>query len=269
MNIIQLHQRVKFWLDHKFSPRFRLSDYDDAINVAILDIVKDRIGNVKQLGKPYSIQSSQVLREELYTLIKMSPNLYTPTQIASSVGYLENYPPDHYLLLNLFATINGKEYVCYPTNNNEYDQLIKDPFKRARLSYPDKVYNIESSDGQKIIWGESAILNEIKMQYLSKPVEVSSGVEIKSGAVIPIGTQLISTSDKTVHLNVTYPTGVAFTVQSSASSLTSGSAVYNYVNQNTAIMLEEEIAKASAAILNKITEDYNKGKMTDYEQAKV
>jgi hypothetical protein len=270
MNIIQLHQKVKFIIDHKFSPRFRLSDYDDAINTCIGQIVKDRIGNIKQPGKPYSLQSSELLRDELYTLVKnSSPLAVNGNKVPITIGGNQNYPADFYTLINLKVNISGQEYVCYPTTYHEADTNRKDPFKRATTNYPDKVYNIEDATGQTIDWGLKGTLISASMQYLSQPVKVNSGIVIKIGDLLPLGTQVISTSDATKYDGITYKTGVLFTFTNATIGLSSGSAVYNWVDHNLAVTLEEEVAMAAASLLSKTTEDWNKGKVFDNEVAKV
>ena len=270
MNIIQLHQRVKFIIDHKFSPRFRLSDYDDAINVCINNIVKDRIGNVKQPGKPYSIQAFQMVRDELYTLVKDSNSMaVSGNKVPINIGGFQNYPLDYYSLINLKVNISGEEFTCYPTTYHEFDTNRKDPFKRATTNYPDKVYNIEDATGQTIDWGVKGTLLSASMQYISQPVRVSSGTQIAVGVLLPLGTQVISTSDKTKYDGVSYLTGTMFTFTNPAIGLSSGSAVYSWVDHNLPVTLEEEVAMAAASLLSKTTEDYNKGKTFDVEVSKV
>ena len=70
MNIIQMMERIDFYNDRYKSARFADSNYMDAINASVNSLFKDKTDNKKQFRR-YSFQSNELVRRELYTLIKI------------------------------------------------------------------------------------------------------------------------------------------------------------------------------------------------------
>ena len=261
MNIIQIHEKVRFFIDHVNSPRYSLSHYDQAIRTAINDILEDRYDNIKNAKKEYWFQAVQRIRDELYTLVNVSGD------IAASGAYLPiaSYPSGYRYLLNSYATISSTEYTTTPLSYDEEGVIDRNPYKRPQLTYPIRVYHIESALGLKIVWGSSVTLQTVKISYIKDPAEVSSGTEYRyDDGVFPGSYTVIAVETTKVTGGSIYQPGESFAM-TGASTLDYGSVVYNYTNTDLPSKLHEEIAKRASSILPKIVENYNKGMMMDKE----
>lgn len=69
-NTVQLHKKVRYWLDQSRSPRFLLNQIDDAINNSIDDIMKERFIPESPQDSERGFQRTRVLRDELRPLVK-------------------------------------------------------------------------------------------------------------------------------------------------------------------------------------------------------
>src|SRR5690348_8513204 len=142
MNILEMLVRVEQLTDRTRSARFKDVDKINAINDAILRIVKDRVAPIK-VARKYSIQSVQRVKDELYTLI---PDAVTGATVSGSVPY----PDDYFYYLLLYVTINGVRQRARPTTYNELSVLEINPFKKPTVVKP---YYNEFVDGLRLHYG--------------------------------------------------------------------------------------------------------------------
>lgn len=267
MNIVALHYKVAFFLDAEKSPRFKVKSIDKAINSAINDIVLDRYNNIRQKQKEYAFQTSQRLRDELYTIVQQETGLTAVNNVISLASIT-----DYWLLLALEVTISGKVINTIPLTYDEKNIIEIDPFVRPSIMYPERVYRIESANGIEIIFGDVGTLATGHAYYIKKPAKISIGTEVSNGSTtFQNGEKIIAYVDSTVTIynylihvedvdlleeeEYTIPVGPGYTA-----FVVSGIVYKNYVDTDLPDMLHEEIARKAAAILSGNVENYNKAK---------
>jgi hypothetical protein len=117
MNIVQLHERVRFWVDIVASARFDSLDIDNALNASIDMKVRESYDKNRPMNRSDSFQRVQRVRDELGRLVKfanlsnglsVTPGEEYPTAI--DLSSIEDYG---YLLAVKFR--NGSSWhPCYP-----------------------------------------------------------------------------------------------------------------------------------------------------------
>lgn len=246
MNIVELHERVRFWVDETSSPRFDEHDIDQAINISVENIVqeyydRDRVNN------PYkSVQSSQKVRDTLMPLEKLFT--FNGGNIINGKILKSAFPDDYWVLLSLTATLSDGEVLPLKATDYNHEQLIeRNPYKRPRSGAFKKAYYNEEDTGIRVVIPEGKMVASIKMYYLAMPSKVSYGITITSftGTVdIPV----IVTSATFLYNGMNYYHGDQLTILQSVGSF-AGTAVKNYVNPILPELVHEEIAIRSAANL--------------------
>lgn len=263
MNIVELHLKANFFMDSEKSPRFKKLQVDKAINSAISDIVLDRYDNIRKDKKEYNFQSSQRLRDELYTIVKRDNTVSISDDFVKVLTVT-----DYWLLLSLKASISGSWIDATPITYDERNIIEQDPFTRPSLTYPERIYRIESSEGVEIVYGDTGVLIAADMYYIQKPVKVNIGTEVSMpGTAIAGGTSVISYIDGTVLTQdgsgdtVTLNEGEKITLKPANDwTLTSGIVFKDFVETDIPEMLHEEIARKAASILSGNVENYNRWK---------
>lgn len=245
-NAIQMRVAIDSLIDRVKSPRFTDKRYYEAINQSIKKILDDRTENIKQ-PKKYSVQSSERLRNELYSLI---------VNVAPVAGVAVAFPVDYYYLLELVVTCNGETNVCRALSYNEDGLIERNPFKKARAY---KTYFNETSSGWIIKVPTGGVISAIDLSYLKTPNIVSIGQEnnkISTGAnVLTLGSTYY-VYDEAVHNTTTYYEGQTFVAVNTA--LNSGTVINsaNIVNSDMPETLQDEIERLAAAILDGTVQDY-------------
>jgi hypothetical protein len=268
MNIVALQYKSMFFLDSEKSPRFKKKAIDKAINSAINDIVLDRYDNIRKKQKEYAFQTAQRLRDELYSIVKEAPAL----TVASDIIALTQIT-DYWLLLAMRVDISGKVINTIPLTYDELNIVEIDPFVRPSIVYPERVYRIESSEGVKIVFGDTGSLVSGHAYYLMKPAKVNIGTEISDTVTeILSETKIIAYVDSAYDLYAvgggiigsgTLAEEEEFTVPVDPVKyikLTSGIVFKDYTDTDLPDMLHEEIARKAAAILSGNVENYNREK---------
>jgi len=271
MNIVQLQAKTMFFLDGERSPRFKTSQVDKALNTAINDILLDRYNNIHKTGKEkeYAFQTSQRLRDELYTLVRYVSSLgVTQPDLVPSAGF----PTDYMFMLILEAIISGQTINTIPITYDELNVIELNPYFRPSITWPQRIYRIESNDGAKIKFGDRGMLTSANMYYIAKPAKVSIGTEESTGTVtFYAGTSVIAYVDSV--LNLYNAAGVLigtydlaeeekYTVAGGVDHviLSSGIVYYNFTECDLPEALHEEICRKAAKILSGNVENYNREK---------
>lgn len=267
MNIVALQYKSVFYLDSEKSPRFKKKAIDKAINSAISDIVLDRYDNIRKSQKEYAFQTAQRLRDELYSIVKEASDLTVVNDIIALTQIT-----DYWLLLAMRVDISGITINTIPLTYDELNIVEINPFIRPSIVYPERVYRIESSEGVKIVFGDTGSLVSGHAYYLMKPAKVNIGTEINSSAtnILP-GTKIIAYVDSVLHI---FSEGSAspheYTLLEEEEyenpsgtnvdyiQIHSGICFINYTDTDLPDMLHEEIARKAAAILSGNVENYNR-----------
>lgn len=245
-----MREAIDKLIDRVKSPRFNDDNYYDAINQAITMMVDDRVENIKK-QKKYSFQSTQRLRDELYTLV-------VPTAAFAPTGITLAFPNDYLYLLAINNVINGTRGICRPTTFNEKELVKRNPFKWPT---DEKSYYIENSAGWEFIIATGATFSSCELDYMKKPNVVSIGNEndkINAGAAVLTVGQVYMVYDEAVHNSVTYYEGDTFTAANAV--LDSGTVILNSLITSSDMpeKLHEEICRGAGAIMNGTVEDWRK-----------
>ena len=275
MNIIQLHFKTKFYLDSERSPRFEVSQVDKALNSAITDIVLDRYHNIREQQRKYAFQTSQRLRDELYTLVLKKDNL-TATDDLIPVA---QFPTDYMLTLIIIANVSGQTIHTIPITYDELSVVELDPFSRPSITWPERIYRIESSEGIKIIFGNVGRLIDATMYYIKKPATVDIGTEVNDTAtILLVGETVIAYVDTVLTMKRSGAPSFNYSLKQGAKLVigTAGSEIY--ANLKTGIVykgsvecdlpevIHEEICRKAAGILSGNVENYNREKSLEIDE---
>jgi hypothetical protein len=275
MNILQLHHKVTFFLDSVNSPRFNTFKKDESLNTAIMDIILDRYDNIRKAQKDYAFQTSQRLRDELYTLVKKQSNLSASGGIIPKT----NFPSDYMLLLSMKANISGTWINTIPVTYDEYNILELNPYTYPSIEYPERIYRIESQQGVEIRFGDVGTLIAAEIFYLARPARVSIGTTLDSTsptiyktAVPEIiaytdgilrlvmgggggGGATDDLGDKSIKKGEKYIIG---TYSEVGVQIISGIFAYDYTECDLPEVLHEEICRKAAQVLSGNVENYNR-----------
>ncbi len=248
MNAIQLRVRIDEKIDRTRSARHTDRAYYNAINGAILKIVKDRVAPIRA-QRNYSVQSSERIRDELYTIV-------TSATGSTSGGHIPR-PADYFYYLLAYVTINGTQQYCRPTSYNELGPLKRNPHRRPSVTKP---YVNENTTGIKVEFGTTGTLSTYELWYVKNPATVSIGEErdkITTGGALT-NTVVYYVYEQAVYNGTTYYPGE--TITGTGATLTSGIVIINtkIVNPDLPDNMHEEICDKAAMLLSLNIEDYNK-----------
>jgi len=196
MNIVELHEKVRFWLDFVGSTRFESEDIDKGINSAINLIQIEKYDKTKINHNSQSFEKTQSVRDQLREfVIFLDKDTIPSITLTNEDGYVlvSDLPDDYRYMLYLELFIGLKGYEVVPSERNRKTTDKKNPFRKivdnafARCMYE------EVPDGIKVYhpFVKNAPTN-VKIDYLKSPSKVFYGNEL-SDASAAINTDAICT----------------------------------------------------------------------------
>jgi hypothetical protein len=263
MNVVQLHERVRFWADVVGSPRFETSDIDNAINVAMNDLVEEKYYPTRIAHSGDSFQRSQRTRDELSALVKESDSSVTgQITLANYTGYsiipITSFPVGYkYLLAIALYNASGTRYNCWPITYDRINVIDLNPYRRPRLTPIPKQYYNESNIGIKVIHAIVPAPAKAVIHYLAAPIQWQLGPDYPGS--LDNDWQLIVTSEICVYNGVTYLRGDLITIAGEL-FIDSGTVVKVFVNSNINVSLHEEIARKACINLLLSIKEFDKAK---------
>lgn len=266
MNIVELHERVRFWLDLVGSARIESSDIDNAINIAMNDIVDEKYLPLRQLNSGEFFQKTQRVRDELSNIVKQSdssnPGAITFTNYTGySVIPAASLPADYkYLLAIATYSSTGTVYNCWPITYDRKNIVQDNPFRRVRMTPIVKQYYNESSEGIRITNNITPAAAKAVIDYLSVPVQWKYGLEYGAGHNFINGEVIIVTSESALYNGTTYLRGQEITIIAPFIQLTSGTALSGYTNSNINKSLHEVIGRKASVIYLMTIKEFDKAK---------
>jgi len=246
MNIIQLHERVRFWLDIAGSARFDPFDIDNAINAGMNDIVDQKYQGNRPMTQGDSFQRSQKLRDELSSIVKevsINTTFIVPSPVLVPI---ELFPADFLHLVAIKCVSSFRDHNCWPLSYDRLNEIQNNPYRRPRQVPFAKVYYIESSTGIRLYHSLSTPPNAATLSYISKPIQWKYGIDYTSSKSFVIGNVVIANSDVVVYNGSNYLRGDEITIVTGVLNITSGTVNFDYVNSNINLPLHEEIARKAA-----------------------
>ncbi|MFA5036924.1 MAG: hypothetical protein WC479_07085 [Candidatus Izemoplasmatales bacterium] len=245
------------------SPRVTPQSIVEDIRSTINNIIKDRYDNFK-IGKSYSFQSTQNLRDQLGDLVKQTSAIVAAGNLLPKTLF----PADYRHIVSTSIRVDGKDYWAVPTTYDELRTLEVDPFSQPTIEIPAQVYYTEQDLGLVVHWGTEGVLQSGYFYYIKHPAQVNYGTEYDSTHTFVVGNIVIAI-EITVYNGVTYQIGQEITIVAGFLTITSGTVVIGYTNTDLPLLLHEEIALSAAQLGINITENYNKGTILERQNEKV
>ena len=263
MNIIQLHERVRFWVDVVSSTRFESEDIDNGLNVAIDNKVRESYDQNRPMNKSDSFQRVQRLRDELGPLTQ---SLFMSDEDGYDDDGINTLPADYGWMLGLELrtpeTINHDAawHPAYPMTYNRKGVLERNPFRRPRNKPSSKYYYIERDGEIQFIGPENYTFNGVRLSYLATPEIVNYGIEYTSGHSFAY-TSVVIAVEETVYNTNTYKIGDEITIiPGGGQGITSGRVVFGYTECDVRATTHEEIARRAAINLLLTSDQFDKAK---------
>lgn len=278
MNIVQMHEQVRFWLDTVNSPRHESTEIDLAINLTTDAIIVEKYDNSRALNYRDAFQKTQKVRDQLGKIVerwtnengKLTITNPLPDRPGESSVIMEEYGLFRHLLL-LEVVNDLTKYVCFPLDYDKKGVIERNPFRRPRIGIWPKIYHTEESGNLTIVHPENFVFQKAFAYVLRQFVPVFYGNEIfvPFGNLNTPGEEIISTSNDTMYDGLPYRIGEVITVLGGVTNLGAGSVVRNFVNCELNITLHEEISRRSAVQILRSTGQTEKVNMLLAEFATV
>jgi hypothetical protein len=244
MNIVQFHERVRFWADVVSSTRFESEDIDNGINIAVDNKWRESYDQNRVMNRSDSFQRVQRIRDELGNLVKLGTKDSEGITLADNV--IESLPDNYGYLLSLEALFDGFGYQpVFPISHNQKSVVSKNPFRRVRTSPSSKCYYYEEDGGIVIQHGYQVDVSNIKLYYLARPGIVNYGIEYDSSHSFSNGDKVIAV-EETVYNGVTYRIGDEILIVNPNLTITSGLVVFNFNDCDIRDTAHEEISRRGA-----------------------
>lgn len=244
MNIVQLHERVRFWIDSVASTRFESQDIDNGLNSAIDSKVLESYDQNRPMNKPDAFQRTQRVRDILGILVTKADKDTTGFTLNGNfitIASTSNYQ----FLVSLGIKIGTILYECLPLTYDRKNILYKNPYRKPRMTPSVRMYYNEVDGNIEISHAYSSALTDFELYYLKTPTLVNYGIEYTSTKSFAQGNIIIAV-EETVYDGVTYKIGEKITIDSSHFTITSGLVVYSFVNCELRSFVHEEIARRAA-----------------------
>ena len=246
MNIVQIHERVRFWVDAVGSTRFDIADINNAINAAIESKIIETYEQSFPMNRADAFQRTQKAREILAPFINMADVSTTGFSLDGNKIMIDKYGRTFYsLLVSLKAEINGVYYDCEPLTYDRKNRISRSPFRRPRLFPSAKVYYIEEAGAINIIHSHSNSITNFELYYIKRPDSAGYGIEYGSNKVFTVGNRLLVLTD-TIYNNGLYVLGNEIIVIEGHLSITSGLVTFGFIECPLPPFTHEEISRRAA-----------------------
>jgi hypothetical protein len=249
MNIVQLHDRIRFWTDTVGSARFDAADIDQAANNSIKEVVDEKYDRSKLNHSGDSFQRTQRIRDELSNITKELDTDGSLT-LTNQTGYvmLTTFPSDYRYLLAIALFVGTTRYNAWPLTYDRQNTIDSNPYRRTRSGLFPKLYYIESDQGIKVLHPfASTAPTKVLIAYLADPVDVDYGTELGPSDIVGLSTSVIASKTTTLYDGTEYKSGDEFTTNGVTDTIDYGLVVKDFVNPDINGFLHEEVAKRAAA----------------------
>jgi hypothetical protein len=244
MNIVQLHERVRFWIDAVASRRFDSQDIDNSLNTAIDNKVRESYDQNRPMNKSDAFQRTQRVRDILGPIVTKATKDTSGFSLSGniiSIASTSNYQD----LVSLGIKIGSEIYDCFPMTYDRKTVTSKNPFRKPRMTPSVKMYYNELDGNIEITHASQTALTDFELFYIKIPATVNYGIEYTSSHTFSAASSLIAV-EETVYNGVTYRIGDKFSIDGSHFSITSGLVVFNFNECDLRSSTHEEIARRAA-----------------------
>lgn len=245
MNIVQLHERVRFWIDSVASTRFESEDIDNALNVAIDSKILESYDQHRPNNKSDSFQRTQRLRDILGPIVTKATKVTSGFSLTAANMITIASTANYQFLVSLGIKIGTVVYECIPLTYDRKNILYKNPFRKPRMTPTVRMYYNEVDGNIEITHASTLALTDFELYYIKTPDTVNYGIEYDSTHAFAAGQEIIAV-EETVYNGVTYKIGEKITISNPILNITSGLVVYSYTNCNLRSIIHEEISRRAA-----------------------
>ena len=248
MNIIELHEKVRFWLDFVGSTRFESEDIDKGINSAINLIQGEKYDKTKVNHNSQAFEKTQSVRDELREFVVFIDKDTSPSiTLTNEDGYIHvtDLPSNYRYMLYLELFVGDKGYEVAPSSRNRKAVDSKNPFRKTVDNAFKRCTFEEVSDGIKIYHPfETDVPTNVKIDYLKEPAKVYYGIEFTDNSAA-INTEAICTMTPSLIAGTPLKTGDEFNTGSPV-TFSYGAYVTGFVNPELNSALHEELSIKAA-----------------------
>lgn len=248
MNIVQLHERVRYWLNYIGSPRYEPDDIDLGINVAVNQIQKEKYDKTKPQHHSETFESTQAVRDELREFIKSctkdSPGM-SMTDEETSPTLIPSLPSDYRYFLAIKVKVNDTWHPAYPMSRNKKNIVSDNTFRKPSSNGFIRCYYEEYASGIRIIHDFTEI-EDFYLEYLKNPSEAFYGYEKDHTENLGVEKPFIVTMTPTSYKSTQYKIGEELETDAVDLNLDYGKAVIDYINPEFGSSLYEDIALRAA-----------------------
>lgn len=246
MNIVQLHERVKFWIDTVASTRFDSMDIDNGLNIAIDNKVRESYDQNRPMNKSDAFQRTQRIRDLLGPIVTKATKDTTGFGLVGATNMITIASTSNYQhLVSLGIKIGTTIYDCHPLSYDRKTVLSSNPYRKARMTPTVRMYYNEIDGNIEITHAHTAQLTDFELYYIKTPAIVNYGIEYTSAYSFIAG-DIVVAAEQTVYNGVTYNIGEKITIAAPNLSITSGLVVFSYTECDLRSSTHEEISRRAA-----------------------
>ncbi len=257
MNAVQLKNKIDFYNNVSQTARFYNFEYDDAVNIAMLQYINARLGDAsKRTPELY-----QQIRDDIFTLVKTASVAFTPGTALTNQYYAVlpatgPVPTDYRDFVLLMCLIDGYTTYARPTNYNELGPLFEDSFRHPTNVKP---YFAYQTTGLSLYRANSGTLTSATLTYIKTPNAFTIGLQtqlINAGGTLTNAATYYATQ-QSVYGGTTYTIGA--TITGTGAALTSGQVIL--ASNTTPCELppksHDDIAQLASAVMLGTIQDFN------------
>jgi len=249
MNIVQLHDRVRFWVDSVASTRFEAADIDQGINNAVREITNEKYDHSQRNHNADTFERTQRVRDELSNLVVPIDTDGTLSLIKRN-GHVavQTFPTDYKYLLSIALHVYPDKYNAWPLTHDRENIIDRNPYRRVKESPLVKCY-FKQNATELIIYHpfSLSVPTKVSISYLKDPTDSFYGYENGPADTIGLNIAFIASLSPTSYNGIEYVSGTALNTNGVTGVIDYGLAVTDYVNPEINGFLHEEVAKRAAA----------------------
>lgn len=265
MNSIQLKNKIDFYNNISKAARFYNFEYDDAVNIAMLQFIQERIGDQSQRTP----ERFQQIKDDIFTLVKTNaPTFAAGTAVTnkyySALPATAAVPTDYRDFLLLTSIIDGYTVYARPTNFNEIGPLLENSFMHPTNEKP--YFNCQTT-GLTLWRSNSGTLTSSILTYIKIPTTFTIGLEtqlINTGGTLTNAAVYYAT-EQSVYAGTTYAIGA--TITGTGAALTSGQVILasNTTPCELPAKTHDDIAIMASKIMLGATRDFDSSMFSEKE----
>lgn len=226
MNAIQIRNKIDFYNNEAQAARFYNYEYDDAVNIAVLQYLNERLGDQSSRTP----ERYQQIRDDIYTLVKTASVTFTPGTALTNRYYTVlpatgPAPSDYRDFIMLLCLVDGYTTYARPTTYNELGPLMENSFLVPTNVKP---YFCYQATGLSLFRANTGTLTSATLTYLKTPATFTIGLETQliNGSVSQTLTNgsIYYATQQSVYNGTTYTIGATITGVT-AQILTSGQVI--------------------------------------------